>query len=296
MVIKVLQVPDDFQALHYHRRIMLDERALPLVDLLWEIDEEFRSEHPEEWEQQRAETDARIARRGARHILRHDATFAAARKGLIPGVDEISSGPPRRKPKADRKKAATRARAGQPPATTREERSPAHLGFKIVTSDNVLQTDPVVATMVTLNKLTGEVHSQAPEDWLRLVTGIVLDEKVPLEVRKMFTFAQGGMCYGHWYYPLLTLIAHDLLRVADFATVEACRERHIAARTFEKRIVALVAAETIPAPDEQLWTAIRHARNRATHPASQSIYGFSMAFDMLRVICGLINRIVWMEP
>lgn len=27
----------------------------------------------------------------------------------------------------------------------------------------------------------------------------------------------GRRCYGHWYYPLLTLISHyDLLRVADF--------------------------------------------------------------------------------
>ncbi len=103
-----------------------------------------------------------------------------------------------------------------------------------MTADNVLDTDPVVATMVTLNKSTGEVRPQAPEDWVRLVMGIGLDAKVQLEVRKMFTFTQGAMSYGHWYYPLRTLIAHDLLRVADYATVESCRERRIPARTFVK--------------------------------------------------------------
>ncbi len=68
---------------------MLDERALQLVELLWKIEQKFRAEHPEEWRQRRAETDARFARKNARRIVRHDVAFGAARKGLIPGVDEI---------------------------------------------------------------------------------------------------------------------------------------------------------------------------------------------------------------
>jgi hypothetical protein len=112
----------------------------------------------------------------------------------------------------------------------------------------------------------------------------------------MFTFTQGAMSYGHWYYPLLTLISHDLLRVADYATVEACRERRISARTFEKRIAALLDAGAIPPGDSRMWTNIREARNRATHPASQNIYGFSMAFDVLKVVSALIGRIDWVQP
>lgn len=46
MVVKVLRVPDGFQALHYDRRVMLDERALPLVELFWEIDQKFRADIP----------------------------------------------------------------------------------------------------------------------------------------------------------------------------------------------------------------------------------------------------------
>ena len=135
---------------------------------------------------------------------------------------------------------------------------------------------------------------QPPIDCVPLVMGVALDEKVPLEVRRTFVFAQGALCYGHWYYPLLTLISHDLLRIADFAMVAACRERQIGARTFEKRIAALITAGAISAQDEQMWTELRKERDRATHPASQSIYGFSMAFDVLKVVRELINRIDWL--
>lgn len=167
-------------------------------------------------------------------------------------------------------------------------------GFKIVTLRNVLEVDPVVADHVTLNHATGAVRAQAPEDWVPLVMGITLDSAVPHEVRKMFTFAQGAMCYAHWYYPLLTLISHDLLRVADFATVEACRERGLVSKTMHKRIAALVAHGAIAPRDERLWSSIRDARNRTTHPPTQSIYGFGLAFDILRTIRDLIESVAWL--
>lgn len=170
----------------------------------------------------------------------------------------------------------------------------ATFGFKIVTLENVLEVDPVVADHVTLNRATGEARLQAPEDWVPLVMGVTLDAKVPHEVRKMFVFVQGAMCYAHWYYPLLTLISHDLLRVADFATVEACRERGLGSTTMEKRIAALVAHGAVTPEDERVWTIVRKARNRATHPPTQDIYGFSMAFDILRAIRNLIDRIAWL--
>jgi hypothetical protein len=94
---------------------------------------------------------------------------------------------------------------------------------------------------------------------------------------------------------MLTLASHDLLRIADFATVEACRERAIKAKTFNDRIAALVAAKVILAGDERMWTVIRQARNHATHPASQSIYGFSMAYDVLKAVRNLINLMDWLE-
>lgn len=166
-------------------------------------------------------------------------------------------------------------------------------GFKIVTLENVLEVDPVVADHVTLNRATGEARPQAKEDWVPLVMSVTLDTAVPHEVRKMFIFAQGAMCYAHWYYPLLTLVSHDLLRVADFATVEACRERALRGRTMQKRITALVADGAVAPADERLWTVIREARNRTTHPPTQYIYGFGMAFDILRTIRDLIDRIAW---
>lgn len=175
-----------------------------------------------------------------------------------------------------------------------DERSkPQHLGFKIVTVENVLETDPVIASMVVMNHTTGEVREQGPQDWIPLIMGVALDDQVPQEVRRSFAFAQGAMCYAHWYYPLLTLISHDLLRVADFATVEACRQRGIKAKTFKERIAALTVAGGIALTDEPVWTNIRSHRNHATHPTAQSIYSLGMAYKILTVVQTLINRIQW---
>jgi hypothetical protein len=171
-----------------------------------------------------------------------------------------------------------------------------HLGFKAVTSENVLEVDPVVATMATMDHRTGIVRPQTPDDWVPFVVAVELSANVPHEVRRAFTLAQHAMCYAHWYYPMLTLGADDLLRVADFAAAEAAREHGIRARTFEQRIGRLVSAGVIPHEDEPLWTALRAARNSATHPAFQHIYGFSHALHILNAVREVIDRIKLSSP
>jgi hypothetical protein len=173
------------------------------------------------------------------------------------------------------------------------EQSDAHLGFKNVTVENVLGVDPVVAMMYALNHATDEARPQEPSDWITVVVRVELSHSVPHEVRRVFTFAKGAMCYAHWYYPMLTLGAHELLRVTDFAAAEACRLHGIKAKTFKDRIAELAAAGVISAADESMWTTIRNARNRATHPAAQDVYGFSHAYQILKIVHAVINRLVW---
>lgn len=180
-----------------------------------------------------------------------------------------------------------------------------HFGFKTVTMENILETDPVVATMVRMNHETGEVREQDYGDWVRIVTGFDLDARVPIEVRKAFMFSRGALCYAHWYYPALTLGMNDMLRVADFSASEACKEREINLpvlskrgkirySTFAENIAALAEARIIASSDVRLWNLIRDARNHATHPAAQNIFGFPHARDTLKYVRDLINRLDWM--
>jgi aminoglycoside 6'-N-acetyltransferase len=171
-----------------------------------------------------------------------------------------------------------------------------HLGFKRVTLENALVTDPVVTMMATRIKSTGEFRAQEPGDWIPLIMSVGLRARVHNEVRRMFVFAQGAMCYVHWYYPALTLGIDDMLRIADFAVVQACKQRSIRKKTFEKRIDALCALNAIATADEPIWDTIRNARNRATHPSAQNVYGFAQAYDMVKFIAGAIDRIDWYDP
>jgi hypothetical protein len=180
-----------------------------------------------------------------------------------------------------------------------------HLGFKTVTIENILETDPIVATLVTLNHKTGEVREQEYCDWVRIVNEIELDARVPREVRKAYTFSRGALCYAHWYYPALTLGMNDMLRIADFAAAQSCKERNINQPilmkngkfryfTFTQNLDTLAKDGIIPTGDVRMWRIIRDARNRATHPAAQNIFGFAYAYDTLKVVRDLINRIEWL--
>ncbi|HTW85401.1 MAG TPA: hypothetical protein VMD91_15130 [Candidatus Sulfotelmatobacter sp.] len=187
--------------------------------------------------------------------------------------------------------------------TTNNTEPPAepHFGFKAVTLDNVLTVDPIVATMVKRERSTGDIYHQEPEDWVPVVLAIELDARVPWEIRRMFAFSRGAMCYAGWYYPALTLGAHDMLRIADSAAAAACRERGINQPigkrffTFEQNIKALSEAGIIEPSDVRLWNIIRDQRNRTTHPAAQHIYDFAFAYDVLKIVRDLINRLDWLQ-
>lgn len=175
------------------------------------------------------------------------------------------------------------------------------LGFKIVTVENILETDPVVSAMVVFNLKSGESRPHQYDDWVRDVMAVELSSRVPFEVRRMFAFSQGALCYAHWYYPALTLGILDMLRVAEFAIAEACRERDINQPTgkkfltFSDNIRELVKANILEQDDNHIWNTMREHRNRTIHPAAQFIYGFNQAYETLKTTSQIIERIKWLQ-
>lgn len=95
-------MPDSFRGRRYDQRIMLDcsLAAFALADLLWALDEKARIDRPDEWAETNGDTNAGLARKDFRRIVRHDLAFASARRGLIPDVDEISAPPEPKQPKS----------------------------------------------------------------------------------------------------------------------------------------------------------------------------------------------------
>src|ERR1700686_493041 len=166
------------------------------------------------------------------------------------------------------------------------------LGFKTVTARNLLEPDPISAShhMRTVDGF----RQMLPEDWVDPITGVTLPDSVPFEVRRAFQMARDAMCYGYWFYPLVTLMAQQLLRVADFATDVACLTHSIKSpRNFKARVDELIAVGIIPQAHEGLWEGIRRMRNHSTHPNFQQIWGPGMAIPIAQRVADAIAGIRW---
>jgi hypothetical protein len=172
--------------------------------------------------------------------------------------------------------------------------SKSRYGFKQLSAENLLDVDPVVASMVKRNRDTGEVAPIDPKDWCQKVLSVELDPHVPNDIAAMFVMAQQATCYCYWYWPMLVLGSHELLRVAESAARAAANQNAIKAKTFHHRIAALVEAGIIVSGDEQLWQTLRRLRNSATHPEFQKIYGFPQAMQVIKTVAAAISRLRWL--
>ncbi len=118
-------------------------------------------------------------------------------------------------------------------------------------------------------------------------------ESVPAEVQALFEVARGAMAYGYFFYPLYTLAAQQLFRVAEAAVAYKCEALRVpkSERTFKKKIRWLVDHGTIPEPELNRWQACRELRNVASHPDSQSILTPGNAIGILEGIAEQISSI-----
>lgn len=170
----------------------------------------------------------------------------------------------------------------------------AELGFKRLTSENVQLPDPVVSAFVRYSMQDDSIQTVSTEEWAQIFLSVELSEHVPLEVRQLFAVARGTLVYGFFFYPLYTLGAEQMLRVAETAVAQKCRDVGVSAKKLERmsyrKRVKRLAHEGVFEPTAQLRWNLRHElRNLASHPEDQSIFTPGFAIDELKRIASDID-------
>jgi hypothetical protein len=168
----------------------------------------------------------------------------------------------------------------------------AKFGFKEITPSNWLEADGVLRGFVRLSA-DGQFQPISGDDYLRSILSPELLQSVPTEVQALFEVARGAMAYGYFFYPLYTLAAEQLFRVAEAAVAHKCKALGApkSIDTFEKRIHWLVDKGVIPNSELVRWDAIRELRNEASHPERQSILMPGNAIGILETAAEQINSL-----
>lgn len=97
-----------------------------------------------------------------------------------------------------------------------------NLGFKVLSLDNWMLTDPVMRDFAMINN--GVLSSMTASDWAASILEPKLTDNVPIEVLKLFEVARGLMLYGYFFYPVYTLALEQLSRVAETSINHKCKE------------------------------------------------------------------------
>lgn len=165
-------------------------------------------------------------------------------------------------------------------------------GFKEITSGNWLEPDPVLKGFAKF-LLDGRSRIIAGEEYLNGILGPRLLESVPKEVQGLFEVARGAMAYGYFFYPLYTLAAQQLFRVADAAVLHKCKALGApnSKDNFKKRIAWLVDEGSIQESELDRWDAVRRLRNTASHPERQCILTPGIVIHLLEGIAKQINSL-----
>ncbi len=108
----------------------------------------------------------------------------------------------------------TRTNSSQANYVTEQDHN---LGFKKVTEHNWLEPDPIMRHLVNVNLTDGTTCTVSGADWIKFVNDFRMSPPVPNEVRVALRFATGAIGYAYFYYPVFTIVAQQVLRVADFA-------------------------------------------------------------------------------
>jgi len=165
-------------------------------------------------------------------------------------------------------------------------------GFKEISPSNWLEPDRVLKGFVRMSP-NGRSRPITGDEYLNHILEPKLVASVPTDVQALFEVARGAMAYGYFFYPLYTLAAQQLFRVAEAAVIHKCKAlRALKAKgTFKKRIDWLMDEGTIPQSELNRWEAIRELRNIASHPDRQSILAPGNAIGLLEGIAEQINSL-----
>jgi hypothetical protein len=167
--------------------------------------------------------------------------------------------------------------------------------FKSVTTENWLDPDPLYEHLVKRDKRDGSIHPIDGRDWIEIVNAVHLDDRVPEDVRDAFWFTVGAVGYSYFYWPLLTLVAQQTLRVADFAVDRLFDTLALQPkpRSFARRLVRLRDLRYLDATGYRRWDALRNLRNESTHPSFQQNWGHSMSLELVRTVADSIKGLPW---
>jgi len=166
------------------------------------------------------------------------------------------------------------------------------LGFKEITPSNWLERDDILRGFVRMSS-DGQSQPITGDEYLRNILRPKLLESVPTDVQALFEVARGAMAYGYFFYPLYTLAAEQLFRVAEAAVAHRCKalEASKSTKTFAQRINWLINDGIIPRSKFSRWGAIRKLRNAASHPERQSIFMPGNAIGLLEGVAEDINSL-----
>ena len=165
-------------------------------------------------------------------------------------------------------------------------------GFKEITPTNWLEPDQVLKAFVRLTS-DGRSRPITGDEYLRYILEPKLVESMPIDVQALFEVARGAVAYGYFFYPIYTLAAQQLFRVAEAAVVHKCKALGVpkSKGTYKKRVDWLVDEGIIPESELIRWDAIRELRNAASHPDRQSILTPGNAVGLLEGIAEQINSL-----
>ena len=172
--------------------------------------------------------------------------------------------------------------------------------MKQLTKDNWLALDPLIA-MGIFSKFSitdGTIAPWTADEWAERFLSVGLSEKVPENVRELFTVARGTIIYGSLFYPLFALGLEQAVRVTEAAVRTKAESLGIAVkktngrgRDFSLILKDLAAARAITSDEEAEWSVLRELRNIASHPESQTLLPPLDALRNLRRVADAINRL-----
>jgi len=167
----------------------------------------------------------------------------------------------------------------------------ASLGFKTLTVDNWLKADPASSSYAIVTP-EGQVDP-TPEAWVKLILHPRLDAAVPDEIQSLYEVARGAMAYGYLFYPLYTLAAEQLLRVAETAVAAKCKLMNApkSVERFAQRIEWLAGKGVIPEHQKDPWNRLRILRNVSSHPDAQTIFAPGDTIGILVRVAEKVNSL-----
>jgi len=166
------------------------------------------------------------------------------------------------------------------------------LSFKKITLANWLERDDALTGLLRPSS-NGTYILLSGKDYLEDICRPSLGDNVPEELHELFEVARGAMSYGYFFYPLFTLAAEQLFRIAERAVAMKCETIGApkSRDTFERRIAYLYEQAILSEEDKKRWDGIRELRNRSSHPDQQDILPPAMTIRLITTLAERINAL-----